>query len=282
MKKVLILGSKGFIGKELVPLVEDCDYIVYEYDLVDGNDIRDKFKLDNLFNKEKFNYVINLAARSGVPMGEEHCREYFDTNVLGLKTLMEVAQKHGVEQFIHFSSSAVFATSADKQSEIAEKKPTSVYGITKLAGEQLLESSDLPYVIVRPFTVIGITGRKEMVLLKWTMQTRKHEPVTFYGDGTSSRGYTYVGDLILGVVDILGSDIKREDINLGGDQEITLNELWDIFRAEYPGATREMLEMQDYDKKNSIADTKKAKKLLNWKPRGDIKKHIQTIITIPF
>lgn len=207
--KILITGGDGFIGSHLQKRIQ-ADI----YDLVNGDDIRDRYKLDNLLNKEKYDIVINLAARAGVPMGEEHYEEFISTNVTGLKTLIEVCKKHKTK-LIHFSSSSAL-------------KAQSVYGITKLAGENLIEASDLDYVIIRPFTVVGENGRKEMVIYKWKGQYERGEKISFYGDGTTFRGYTYVGDLIDGVLSSL--NVSKETLNVGGNQKVTLEELWNILR----------------------------------------------------
>lgn len=181
MPKILLTGGMGFIGSHLQKKI-DCQV----YDLVNGDDIRDKFKLDSLFSKEKFDLVINLAARAGVSAGEEYYEEFFSTNCVGLKTLIDICRKHKAK-LVHYSSSAAINS-------------RSIYGITKLAGEKMIEASGIDYVIIRPFTVIGEGGRKEMVLGKWLNQYQRGEKITFNGDGTSFRGYTYVKDLVDGTI----------------------------------------------------------------------------------
>lgn len=255
--KILLTGGQGFIGRHFQQYI-DCQV----YDLVFGEDIRDKYKLDNLFNKERFDVVINLAARAGVPMGEEHYEEFFSTNCIGLKTLIEVCRKYNTK-LVHFSSSSALAAK-------------SVYGITKLAGERLVETSGLDYLIIRPFTVIGEHGRKEMVIYKWKGQYERGEPISFYGDGTTFRGYTYVGDLIDGVIKSLG--ISGETLNIGGDQKVTLNDLWTIFKEVYPDAKREILPLPDYDIIGEMADISRTTELTGWIPATDIKQKIKDLL----
>lgn len=272
--KILLTGGEGFIGKHLQKRI-DC----HVYDLVNGDDIRDKFKLDRLFESEGFDCVINLAARAGVRRGEDFPEEYFSTNVLGLINLIDLSQKYGVRKFIHFSSSSVYGkTSSSATLEHEPKVPKSVYGITKLAGELLLENSKLPYVIVRPFTVIGENGRKEMVIYKWINQIKRGQPVTFYGKGFTSRGYTYVGDIVDGVKKILESDVERNDFNIGGHQSVTLGELWDIFKELFPNAEKKELPIPECDQAYSLADSTKTELYLNWKHKTDIKNKIREII----
>lgn len=259
--KILLTGGNGFIGKHFQTF-EGWDF--YVYDLTDGNDIRDKYKLDNLFNKEKFDVCINLAAKAGVPMGEEYYEEFFDTNCIGLKTLIEVCKKHNTK-LVHFSSSSAL-------------QAKSVYGITKLAGERLIEASGVRYVIIRPFTVIGENGRKEMVIYKWKGQYERGEKITFYGDGTTFRGYTYVKDLIRGV--LMSLDVENETLNVGGSQKVTLEELWGIFKAVYPTAEREVLPLPSYDITGEMADISRTTELTGWEPTTDIKSKIKELLTL--
>lgn len=254
--KILLTGGAGFIGSHFQKSI-DCQV----YDLVNGDDIRDRFKLDRLFSKERFDIVINLASRAGVPAGEEFYEEYFSTNCVGLKTLAEVCKKYNAK-LIHFSSSSAI-------------KAQSIYGITKLAGEKLVQASGVRYVIIRPFTVIGENGRKEMVIYKWKGQHERGEKISFFGDGTTFRCYTYVGDLIDGVIKSL--DVENETLNLGGNQKVTLEELWKIFKEVYPDSEREILPIPDYDITGEIADITRTTELTGWTPQADIKKKIKKL-----
>ncbi len=254
--KIILTGGAGFIGKHLQKAI-DCQV----YDLVNGDDIRDKYKLDNLFNKEKFDICINLAAKAGVPMGEEYYQEFFETNCIGLKTLIEVCKKNRTK-LVHFSSSSAL-------------KAQSVYGITKLSGEKLIESSGVEYVIIRPFTVIGENGRKDMVIYRWKGQHERGENITFYGNGYTYRGYTYVGDLVEGVKKAI--TLSNEIVNIGGDQKVTLEELWNIFKEVYPGARRDIFPLPNYDIAGEMADTTRMREL-GWEPKTDIKQKIKELL----
>lgn len=260
--KILLTGGAGFIGTRLKAGLENQGHNVQVYDLVNGDDICDKYKLDNLVNKEKFNIIINLAAKAGVPMGEEYYEEFFKTNCVGLKTLIEVCKKHK-SKLVHFSSSSCL-------------KAQSVYGITKLAGEKLIEASGIEYLIVRPFTVVGENGRKEMVLYKWLGQYKRGEKITFYGDGKTFRGYTYVWDLVEGVIMSLG--VSNKTLNIGGNQKVALEDFWGIFKEVYPDAEREILPLPSYDIIGEMADTTETTKLTGWKPTTNIKLKIKEIL----
>lgn len=280
--KILITGAAGFVGEHIFKRF--AEHSLLRYDLVDGNDIRDTLKLDRLFETENFDAVINLAALAGVRRGEEFPEEYLSTNVIGLNTLIEVAEKYGVKKFIHFSSSSVYgdqdAVTGTKEED--EKNPRSVYGISKLAGELLLKKSSLPYIIIRPFTIIGEDGRKDMVIYKWLNQLKAGKKITFYGNGSSFRGYTYVGDIIDAVEILLNSDVTREDFNIGGHQKITLSELAQIFTEVFKikESQFERLSMPKSDQAFSYANTYKARKLLGWEPKTDVKQKIKEILCL--
>jgi len=172
--------------------------------------------------------------------------------------------------------------------ESSPYNPLSVYGVTKVAGEMLVKASLLNYIIIRPFTVYGERGRKDMVLYRWIEQIKNGTPLTFYGDGTSSRGYTYVGDLVDGVMRAVNHlvDRKEEDvaetIHLGGAEVVSLNDLVKIFK-EFLNKKKQTLEVQELpsvpeDVKNSHADISKAKFLLEWEPKGKFEKIVTNIL----
>lgn len=280
--KILVTGSQGFVGGHVFAINKHRfeSHSLIGYDLVNGFDIRDKFTLDRVFESEGIEAVISLAARAGVRRGEEFVQEYFDTNVIGLANLIEISEKYKVKKFIHFSSSSAFGAQKEDHAtrEGDPKKPRSVYGITKLAGELLLEKSDLPYIIIRPFTLIGENGRKEMVVYKWLNQIKEGKPATFYGEGKSFRGYTYVGDIMDAIELILESDIEREDFNIGGRDIVRLEELKDIFVSVFPEAAFKILPMPKSDQMFSLADTSKAERMLGWSPKTDVREKIREIL----
>jgi len=264
MNKVLLTGSEGFIGKYFREKI-DC----LCYDLENGDDIRDKYKLALLFENERFDTVINLAARAGVRFSEEYPEEYFSTNVTGLQNIISLCSRYYV-RLIHFSSSSVFKPKDDPLVEDDLKEPISVYGISKLAGELLIKKSDINWTIIRPFTVLGGLGRKGMIIDRWITQIRRGEPVTFYGDGATSRGYTYARDLVSGVL-----RSTPGDFNLGGDQVVTLSDMWNIFKKVFPEAKRKFELLPPYDIPRSMANTEKAFNQFGWHPETDIKEKIK-------
>jgi len=283
--KILITGYAGFIGGYLTKLLEN-DYNLFGYDLVDNYDIRDKFKLDRLFDKERFDVVIHLAARAGVRTGEEFPDEFISTNINGTKNIIEACEKYGVKQLISFSSSSVLGGNKKGGSgkgvalkESDNYNPKSLYAITKVMGEMMIKNSSLNYTIIRPFTVYGENGRKDMVIYKWIEQIKREEPITVFGSGKSKRGYTYVKDLVDGVKRcILNKKAYKEIIHLGGSEIISLKDMLKIFSDN---REIEMIktEMPKADVMESWTKSDKAKKLLGWEPKANFEKYLTNILT---
>lgn len=269
---ILITGNKGFIGTQL-QAVFSRSHNVTGCDLKEGRDIRDRLKLDMLFETSHFDCVIHLAALTGVRRGELYPEEYISTNVIGTKNLLDFSEKYGVKHFIHFSSSSVYREQGrEPLSEDAPLEPDSIYGMTKLMAEKVIQRSKVKAAIVRPFTVYADKGRPDQVPEKWIQQALLNKPISFYGDGTTGRGYTYLPDLVKGVEAILA--LQATGIfNLGGSQYITLAELWDICgRPE-----RKVSPLPAGDRHGIYADITKARTALNWSPDTDFKQKVSEI-----
>lgn len=278
MKKVLLTGHRGFIGSRLLPLLKEKGYDVVGYDLKNGDDIRDLKKLRYLFQKEEFDIVLHLAALAGVGAGEKDPGSYTSTNVVGTKNLLYLSELHRVKHFVFYSSSSVYGNGTPPAKEDAMLMPVSVYAMTKFVGEYLVRQSNTPHTIIRPFTVYGENGRKDLVVYKWLGQAKRGETIVVYGDGTSKRGYTYVGDLVEGTVKCLEiEEAKGETFNLGGGEIISINELRDIFVEELE-IRYVHEELPDWDVKENWADISKAEKILGWKPSKFFTEKIKEII----
>jgi len=221
---ILITGHLGFIGSHLAEYLKEnkIEAIGYDINSFQSSDIRDRFKLEKVFAENNIDCVIHLAARAGVRMGEEYPEEFLSTNVLGSKNVLDMCEKYKVNKVILFSSSSVYGYN---------NIPVSFYGMTKKMMEDLSNLYDIPSIfIVRPFTVYGENGRKDQVIFKWINQIKAGKPITFYGDGSISRWYTYVGDLINGVKLMIDSKkTGKTNVDLAGDRRIKLDYLLDIF-----------------------------------------------------
>jgi len=152
---LMISGSEGFIGKHLTEELDKKGIEWVGYDLRSGFDTRDEFQLDSVFSTNKFDAVIHLAALAGALKGNEYPHEYIKTNVSGTQNVVSACKKYGVGKLVFYSSSGVLGGTASPERGLTEKDPygpVNLYGVTKVAGELLVKSSGLDYVIIRPFT----------------------------------------------------------------------------------------------------------------------------------
>ena len=214
---ILICGHKGFIGSHLTKELKDW----IGFDLVDGQDIRNRLQLERMFDSYPIDTVIHMAALAGARRGEEYPQEYFDTNVIGTENIARLCEKYGVKKLIAFSSSSA-------------KSCQNTYGITKVAMELMLAKIKVPSLyVVRPFNVYGEDGRPDQVIWKWKARAEAGLSIEYHGD--LKRNYTYVGDFIKGIKKLLASEATGFNIiDFADKNKIGLKELLDVFKEKYP------------------------------------------------
>jgi UDP-glucuronate 4-epimerase len=297
---ILITGHKGFIGSHLIKELDKRGLAWYGYDLVEGNDIRDKRKLDFAFEESQCDMVIHLAALAGVRRGEEFKEDYLSTNVLGTANIIEMCNKYNVKHMILYSSSSVYGEGKPPITEDDAKNPKSFYGMTKFMSEMLLRTALVKNfttwkegepkenrkglqqgTVVIPFTVYGENGRKDEVVYKWLQQYKTGKPITVFGDGSSERGYVYVKDLVKTTVDILEKKNGMwlyQWFNLGGSEVIKLKELLDLFKKEIKDIKFVTKDGHFADVQKNFANTHKAKLFLGFNPKPQFKSKVRKII----
>jgi UDP-glucuronate 4-epimerase len=281
MKNILITGSSGFVGQHLTKLLDVLNLPWIGFDLKQGQDIRNKHDLEVAFELNQVRYVIHLAARAGVRRSKLYPEEYISTNILGTQNVVDLCDKYNVEKLIFYSSSSVFGTGdVPPFKEESGKAPMSLYGISKLAGEQIVNNAKCPTVIVRPFTIYGEGGRKDEVIYRWLEQYKNGLPITVYGDGTSCRGYIYVEDLIFATVALLDKnfDKQHEDFNLGGSEVIYISDIEKVFRESFPDADFVRLDLPEEDVLTQYANTEKAKGIIGFNPEPNFINNVKKII----
>jgi len=305
---ILVTGGAGFIGSHVcrlllseghtVTLIDDFnDY--YDPSIkranvaaLNGNikvvegDIRDRDRIQSLFAEGKFGTVIHIAARAGVRPSVKDPQLYIDTNITGTHHLLEASRQHDVERFVFASSSSVYGLS--KTVPFSEDLPLpqtlSPYAATKLAGEHLCGNYShlfgLRVVCLRFFTVYGPGQRPDLAIHKFTDAIHKGKPIPQYGDGSTRRDYTYIDDIVQGVMGALRYEGPRFDIfNLGENQTITLSELIrEIEKGLGKTAVIERLPEQQGDMPLTSADITKARSLLGYNPRTKIAEGIPKFI----
>ncbi|MFO7889330.1 MAG: GDP-mannose 4,6-dehydratase [bacterium] len=307
--KFFVTGGAGFIGSHLIEsLLNNSNSVIcidnfdpyYDpaikyrniknienhpgFQLIKG-DILDWKLLTNLFKDNHFDVVVHLAARAGVRPSLENPRLYQKVNIEGTINLLELSCKHEVEKFIFASSSSVYGN--NKKVPFSEDDsvdyPISPYAATKKAGELIAHTFsslyDLPVSCLRFFTVYGPRQRPDMAIHKFTRLIDKERKIPVFGDGTSRRDYTYIDDIIKGILLSIEKCKGFNIFNLGESQTIELDSLIKLIeRGLNKSAQIKRLPEQPGDMKETFADITKAKKELGYRPIISIKDGINEFI----
>ncbi|MDZ4229487.1 MAG: GDP-mannose 4,6-dehydratase [Patescibacteria group bacterium] len=297
-KRVLVTGHAGFIGSHLTKKLLDLGFNVtgvdnyndfYSPEIKKANvaafgnhsnfkeyklDILDLPKLERCFAVSKPEIIIHLAARAGVRPSLKNPQLYHDVNVNGTKNLLDLAKKYQVKQFIFASSSSIYGNQTKVPFSETDKlgQPVSPYAQTKLAAEKLCRDSGLPVTILRFFTVYGPAGRPDMAPYLFTQAILAGQPIIRYGDGSTKRDYTYIDDIVSGIVAALNRPLAYEIINLGNNQPVSLKDFIAAIET-LTGKKAKIINKPRHpaDVPLTYADISKAQKLLGWQPTTDLK-----------
>jgi len=315
-QRVLLTGGAGFIGSHAaesllrqgaeLTIVDKLDefyppawkrsnleeirrtgkYILEELDICNFESLRE------VFRRARPEVVIHLAARAGVRPSIEQPRLYEQVNVAGTVNLLELCREFKVERFVFGSSSSVYgATSRAPFSEDhVELRPISPYAATKLAGEMLCYTYShlfaLPIVCLRFFTVYGPRQRPDLAIHKFTMLLENNKPLPIFGDGSTGRDYTYVDDIVAGILAAMKLELKPaageapfEVFNLGNSHPVKLSELVELLEtATGRKADRQRKPLQPGDVPLTWADVSKAERMLGYRPATRIEEGLQRFV----
>lgn len=311
MKNLLITGGAGFIGSHLVDrlLASNVEQITVVDDFNDFYnpsikrdnirehlkdprysihevDIRDRAALEQVFNASNFDCVVHLAARAGVRPSLSEPQLYTETNVNGTVNLLELTRHHNIKQFVFGSSSSVYGINAKVpfSEDDPIRQPISPYAATKGAGELLCHTYSHLYglrcVCLRFFTVYGPRQRPDLAIHKFAKLISQHKPIPVFGDGTTRRDYTYIDDIIDGVMAAIDYDKSNyEVINLGESRTVELRELISLLERELDThAIIERQPPQPGDVPQTFADVSKARALLNYQPKTQIEEGLRRFV----
>jgi UDP-glucuronate 4-epimerase len=297
---ILVTGGAGFIGSHLInALFRDNPGIkitcIDNFDLFYSADIKQlnirDFKgnpdfhflntdisvttseiLSDLIN-DPVDAIVHIAAKAGVRPSIQNPLAYQQTNVIGTQHLLNFAREKKVKQFVFASSSSVYGINDHFPWKEDEKLlPISPYAMTKQAGEMLghvySQLFGIRFIALRFFTVFGPSQRPDLAIHKFTKAILKGEPITMYGDGSTSRDYTYIDDIVQGILAAIQYDkTEFEIINLGNNYSVPLNNLINLIELTTgKKAIIEHLPEQPGDVSKTFADISKAKKLLGYNP----------------
>jgi UDP-glucuronate 4-epimerase len=248
-------------------------------------DICDTATLRDTFQRERFDTIVHLAARSGVRPSLADPRLYIQVNVVGTQNLLELAREFGVRKFIFGSSSSVYGVNGKLPFSESDPifNPISPYAATKLAAEALCHVYHhlygLDMICLRFFTVYGPRQRPDLAIHKFTSATVRGKTVEVYGDGSTRRDYTHVEDIVQGVLACLDREFGFEIINLGESRTVELRELVRLIeKAVGKKAQIRLLPAQPGDAPITCADISKAKRLLDYHPQVTIEDGIQGFV----
>ncbi len=247
--------------------------------------ICDKEKLRTLFQKhQKIDGVINLAAKAGVRDSMVDPWSYYETNLTGTLNLLEMCRKNDVKKFILASTSSIYGENAPYPTpENADSShPLQPYAASKKAAETLCHSYHFLYgidvTVLRYFTVYGPAGRPSMSMYRFNKWISEGKTVHVFGDGTQTRGFTYLEDISCGTILAL-KPVGFEIVNLGGHESISINNLIKKFEAAIGKSAKiEFSPAHPADMSASWANVEKAKHLLGWSPKFTLDEGILQVV----
>lgn len=318
MSKILVTGAAGFIGFHLAKrLLERGDEIVgidnmndyYTTKLKEARlaqivnhpsfkfikgDIADRELMPRLFEDEKFDKVVNLAAQAGVRYSIENPFAYVDSNLVGFANILECCRHNGTKHLVYASSSSVYG--GNKKVPFSEEdkvdNPVSLYAATKKANELMASCYTklygFPATGLRFFTVYGPWGRPDMAPILFATAIRDGKPIKVFNNGDMMRDFTYVDDIVEGIIRVLdskGNEAPKEGetlhavYNIGCSNPVKLMDFIDtIEEAMGKKAEKIMMPMQPGDVYQTYADTTRLEQDMGYKPHVSLKEGIGEFI----
>lgn len=325
--KILVTGSAGFIGSALaIRLLDDGHDVVgvdnfndyydvkikhdrvslankYKHYSIHKIDVVDKFSILELFKKENFDRVIHIAAQAGVRYSIENPSAYIDANVHGFMNILEACREYPVEHLVYASTSSVYGSNKSMpfNESVGVNHPVSLYAATKKSNELMAHTYshlfNIPCTGLRFFTVYGPWGRPDMALFKFTKNILSGDPIDVYGYGEQSRDFTYIDDIVEGVMRVMSikatpsekfdpknpdpslSSVPYRIYNIGSNNPQPLMKYIKVLE-ECLGieAKKNMMPMQLGDVKDTFADVNKLIEDVGYKPETSIEVGIEKFV----
>ncbi|SFJ38835.1 UDP-glucuronate 4-epimerase [Terrisporobacter glycolicus] len=322
--KILITGASGFIGFHLAELLLKNEYEVvgidnmndyYDIRLKEGRleilkkyrnytfykiDLKDKQDIDNIFEKYRFDYVINLAAQAGVRYSIENPYAYIDSNLIGFVNILEACRHYPVKHLLYASSSSVYGGNkvTPFSTEHQVDHPVSLYAATKKSNELMAHTYSHLYKIpttgLRFFTVYGPWGRPDMAYFSFTNAILKDKPINVYNHGKMERDFTYIDDIVEGIYKLLylvpqsnsnwdeTKDKQSESFapykiyNIGNNQPVQLETFISVLEDKIgKKVVKNYIEMQPGDVVKTYANTSDLEKTIGFKPSTSIEEGLE-------
>ena len=311
MSNYLITGAAGFIGARTAEMLIEQGHTVTGIDnLNDAYDVRMKdYRLKRLqalpgftFHKldiserdsvlapqsslrtQHFDGIINLAARAGVRFSVENPWVYLESNTTGTLNMLELSRHTGAGKFIMASTSSIYGSNPPYPTPetASSSEPLQPYAASKKGAEAMTHAYHHLYGIdvslLRFFTVYGPAGRPDLALFRFVQWILEGRPVHIFGDGSASRGFTYIDDIAHGIIAAL-KPVGYEVFNMGGHEVITINDLVTLVE-DLTGKKAQVVHgpPNPADMNSNWADVSKARQMLGWSPQFDMRKGTQALI----
>ena len=271
------LGMEKDISLELNKLKEKIEKETKNYTL-EIVDIRDKSEIARVFKKNKIDVVVHLAAMAGVRPSIQDPLLYEEVNVRGTMNILELMKKNNIRKFICASSSSVYGNNLKVpfSEEDNVDRTISPYAATKKSCEVLAYTYfhlyNIDTIMLRFFTVYGPRQRPDLAIHKFTKMILNGDKIPFYGDGSTQRDYTYIEDIIDGIIKaiiFIEKNSKTYEIfNLGESETISLKRMVETIEKELGiKAILDIQPMQEGDVNKTFADISKAKEMLKYNPK---------------
>ena len=325
--KILVTGSAGFIGSALsIKLLDRGDKIIgidnhndyYDPKLKDARlsrhadhpnythirmNIEDRKAIARIFEDEKFDGVVNLAAQAGVRYSIENPQAYIDTNLLGFANILEGCRHQKVDHLVYASSSSTYGLNTKQpfSTHDSTDHPLSLYAATKKANELMAHTYshlyNLPTTGLRFFTVYGPYGRPDMALQMFTRSIMNGEPIEVFNYGNHRRDFTYIDDIVEGVIKILdrpalpnpdwdsnnpdpaSSSAPYKIYNIGNNNPVDLMDFIKCLESSLgKTAEKKLLPMQLGDVPDTYADVDDLVEQFSYKPSMSVKQGVENFV----
>ena len=283
------LNELGFIETEAKQFKTEVQSVKFKSLRFSRIDLVDNESIDDLFDQNQFELVCNLAAQAGVRYSIENPKAYIDSNISGFLNILEGCRNHKVKHLVYASSSSVYGENENVPFETIDNvdHPISLYAATKKSNELMAHTYghlyDFKTTGIRFFTVYGPWGRPDMAYYLFTDAIWKNEPIKVFNNGEMERDFTYIDDIVNGLIKIIEKKIdKREHYklyNIGNNKTESLqNFIRTIEQAIGKSAIKEMLPMQKGDVSRTFANVDGLTKDYGYKPDTSIKNGITEFV----